>query len=256
MKNVFLSVVIIAALAVAGIGGTLAQWQVDPVEGTYNWDAGYLDLKVDIEGIWQVPDAEGHVGSLINVDTIMPGDTGHTTFSLHAEGAPATDHHAILTVTGTADNFEYGVKNPELVAGDDSADGGSNDGELADFLVIKLWFDEGLTPGWQGRDVDPEEGDNIFQHDFETAIYWGTFAELITANTLGPEEIELAICEIIYIGLDWTLADYGVAYGHPWDSFTPSTAAGVVGNVNQCMTDALDGTITMTLSGPFPDPAG
>ena len=254
MKNVFLSVVIIAALAVAGVGGTLAQWQVDPVEGDYNWDAGYLDLKIDVEGIWLVPDATGHVGSLINEDSIMPGQTGHTTFSLHAEAAPATGYHANLTVTGTADNFEYDVKNPELVAGDDSTTGGSNDGELADFLVIKLWWDEGSTPGWQGRTEDPQEGDNLYQH-FETPIYWGTFADLITANQLETQVLELAICEVIYIGLDWTLADYGVSYaGHAgWPSITPSTAAGVSGNVNQCMTDALDGTITLTLEGPFPD---
>ncbi len=263
MKNIFLSVVVIAALAVAGVGGTLAQWQNEPLEGDYLWDAGFLNLVVDIEGRWLEPvrDAEGDlsIGDLINEDQLMPGDTGHRTFSLHAFADPATGYHAHLTVTGTADNFENGVQDPELAAGDDLLNASPNDGELADFLVIKLWWDEGLTPGWDNSIVDgqvvgpdPEEGDNIYQHP-ERLIYWGVFADLITDNALEPQELELDISTTYYIGLDWTLADYATPYGHTWDSFTPSPAVDVPGNVNQAMTDSLDGVITLTISGPYPD---
>ena len=46
MRNIFLSVVIVAALVVAGIGGTLADWTEDD-SGDYCFSAGYLNLRVD-----------------------------------------------------------------------------------------------------------------------------------------------------------------------------------------------------------------
>ncbi len=262
MKNIFLSVVVVCALAVAGIGGTLADWQLADVEGNYNWDAGFLTLEIDLDGVWLVPGAgqlpEGNVGYLINADSIAPGDSGETTLSFHVYADPADPGAtANLTVSGFVNSFEHDMLAPEALAGDTTDGLGTDAGELQDFLVIKLWFDEGSTPGWDnyyvGEElviVDSEEGDNIYQHG-EELLYWGIFADMVTCIEGGyPMTWEVPICETVYLGVSWELADYGTAYGHSGDEFTPSPN----NDVNQCMTDALDGKVTFTLAGPFPAP--
>jgi predicted ribosomally synthesized peptide with SipW-like signal peptide len=83
MKNVFLSVVIICALAIAGVGGTLAGFS-DTEESFSNYVAtGSLDLKVD--GDDQKPYGPG-VDGVIQLDDIMPDKEYRVTIPVSNDG--------------------------------------------------------------------------------------------------------------------------------------------------------------------------
>ncbi len=83
MKSVFLSVVIITALAVAGIGGTLAGWS-DTEESQDNYIVtGALDLKVN-----DTDDKPWGIGidGLIELYDIVPSDTHKVVITVANEG--------------------------------------------------------------------------------------------------------------------------------------------------------------------------
>jgi predicted ribosomally synthesized peptide with SipW-like signal peptide len=83
MKNVFLSVVVICALAVAGVGGTLAGFS-DTEESFNNYIAtGSLDLKV--EGKDQAPYGAG-VDGVIQLDDVMPDKEYRVTVKVRNDG--------------------------------------------------------------------------------------------------------------------------------------------------------------------------
>jgi hypothetical protein len=69
MKNIFLSVVIICALAVAGIGGVFANYQDIETSHLNYVETGDLDLLVSHDGYWfEDPD----VPILVDADNFMP----------------------------------------------------------------------------------------------------------------------------------------------------------------------------------------
>ena len=227
MRNIFLSVVIVAALVVAGIGGTLADWVEDDY-GQFCWDAGYLNLKVDVDGTWLTTlatfdvDGDGDVdaddwyysddlGELICQSNIEPTDSGKTSLSFHIEG-DSTITGAKVTVGGTIDSLENGMVEPEITAGDTTA----IEGELDDFMNIKLWIE-------LDNDGTCEAGDVV--------LYDGPIAGLIDCIENNPEQLqfELVKCTVYYLVIEWELPGYDV---EP--------------NVNQCMTDSLGGNVLFT----------
>ena len=69
MRNIFLSLVMVAALVAAGVGGTFATWSDSEVsEGNYV-NTGSVDLKVD--GQDDLPYGEG-VGAKVELDCMVP----------------------------------------------------------------------------------------------------------------------------------------------------------------------------------------
>jgi predicted ribosomally synthesized peptide with SipW-like signal peptide len=101
---------------------------------------------------------------LVQVSDVKPGDFGEVTFSLHL-----CDNPGYIWVNGELrENAENGLTGPE--AKDDDEDdgsgvadpdaGGDQSGELADEIMVTLWYDTGETLAWDG---DPKEGDNIQQ---------------------------------------------------------------------------------------------
>ena len=83
MKTIVLSIVVICALAVAGIGGTLAGWS-DTEESTGNYIAtGSLDLKVNHTN--DLPWGDG-IGMVTSFKDIVPCSVYKTTIIVENEG--------------------------------------------------------------------------------------------------------------------------------------------------------------------------
>lgn len=74
MRNIFLSVVIICALVIAGVGGTLATLS-DTEESYDNYiEVGSLDLKVnDMDDYNEMWNPDGGLGPIITAECIVPG---------------------------------------------------------------------------------------------------------------------------------------------------------------------------------------
>lgn len=227
MRNILLSLVMVAVLVAGGVGGTLADWR-ESDHGDYCWDAGYLNLVIDFDGVEVDLD---YVGDLICENDIEPGDCGEETLSFHLKGAPASGHYGTLAVTGTLDDFENTCVEPEKTAGDTSQ-AAEDDGELDNVLGIKMWVDD---------------GDNVWEWG-ECIIYCGTFADLVTcASSLDPIVIPLDICTDYYLGVKWVLPYYDTTYWGGPCTYGPFTEA----QINQAMTDSLSGIVTFTAEGPF-----
>ncbi|UCH42967.1 MAG: hypothetical protein JSW16_00020 [Dehalococcoidales bacterium] len=231
MRNILLSVVVVAALVVAGIGGTLADW-VEDDHGSYCLTAGYLNLRVDIDGNWimegpytadQDPEGVGvpmayyadDLGELICESGIEPGDSDETTLSFHIYGDTSITG-AKVTVSGTIESLENTVVEPEITAGDRTFGAGPDQGELDDFMQIMIWLEL--------------DGDNTYE-DGEVLLYEGSWAGLIACLENDPSqlEFELVKCVTYYVGFAWELPGYDE---EP--------------DVNQCMTDSIGGTVTFT----------
>ena len=101
---------------------------------------------------------------LVRISDVKPGDFGGVTFSLHL-----CDNPGYIWVNGDLrENAENGLTEPE--ATDDDEDDGTGvadpdvgddqSGELADEMMVSLWYDTGETLAWDG---DPKEGDTIQQ---------------------------------------------------------------------------------------------
>ncbi len=237
MKKIVISLMMIAVvIGLVGAGGSIANW-VEDEEATFCFDAGYLDLRLDINGTWVEP---GIIPELFCGDKLEPGDSGEVTLSLHVF---SDSESAALNVTGNCVDREVGCMDPEGTAGDPSWNNpGDIDGELDDYLMLFLWWDEGCIPGWQGpptngEPLDPCEGDNVWQEQCEPVIYDGNVSELCEYGLTGVE-VDLTVCDTVYIGIAWHMMSYAEA------------EAAVLPSPNICMTDSLTGTITFTVSVP------
>ena len=235
MKSIFLSVAVIGALVVAGIGGTFADW-VEDDHGGYCFTNGFVNLVVDVNGVWDDVD---DIGEIICETGLEPGDSGEVTLSFHAYGDPASGHYATVSINGTCDSFELGCVEPEETEGDATCGSGSDQGELQDYLVMFIWEDMYDS----GDNVTPP-GDNVWQEEEERVIFCGTFADLIGGSTT----FDVDICEEYYVGVAWEIANYGESYCGNGCAITPSLNR----EVNKSMTDKLSGTVYFTVTGPFP----
>lgn len=234
MKKIVISLMMIAVvIGLVGAGGSIANW-VEDEEATFCFDAGYLDLRLDINGTWVEP---GFIPELFCGDKLEPGDSGEVTLSLHVF---SDSESAALNVTGTLVDRENDCMEPEGAVGDPSwTNQGDIDGELDDYLMLFLWWDWGMTPGWQGAaNGDDGEGDNVWQQKYdEPVIYEGNVSELCEYGLTGVE-VDLTVCDTVYIGIMWHVMSYAEA-----------EAAGLP-SPNIAMTDSLAGTITFTVSVP------
>ena len=223
MKNIFLSVVVVAALVVAGIGGTLADW-VDMDEGDYCLDAGYLNLVVDIDGVILDEDpgtgGDQYYGQIFCESMMEPGDSGSTTLSFHVYGDMSIEA-GDLYVYGDWDDDEGTYLEPEETAGDTTDD----EGELQDFLTLTIWWDT---------------NDDGIVDIGETIIATGSVEDIFDCIGDDPNDPyyigELTECVEYYIGIKWELPSYATAP-----------------NVNQCMSDSISGDIQFVVEAVHED---
>ncbi len=179
IKSILGSVLVIGIVASMMTVGTQSLFS-DTETSTGNLlQAGSLDLKIDLDSYWngdyyidettgeEVPvlygekhwderDLDGDDVAFFYWDDVKPGDWGEMTSSLHVNDNDAWGWVRILP---TVDD-DNGLTEPEATDGDTT--GGDGEGELDDYLRYYIWLDEGQIPGFQGKDEDPYEGNNIW----------------------------------------------------------------------------------------------
>jgi predicted ribosomally synthesized peptide with SipW-like signal peptide len=145
MKKIIISLSVLAVIALAAAGGTVAFFN-DTETSTGNvFVAGNIDLKVDSLGAeyndidieasdWVMRDLTDE--KFFSFADIKPGDFGWRVLSLHVQDNPA---YACFLIHDKEDD-ENTVVNPELVAGD-TADDGIPFGELSKEIEIFAWED-------------------------------------------------------------------------------------------------------------------
>ena len=185
MKNIFLSIVVICALAVAGVGGVLADW-TESDSGDYCFTAGYLNLVLDVNGSAIDQD---DIGSIICAEGFEPGWHMEKTLSFHVYGDD-TVTGANLSVNSTFLNDEMTRYEPELTAGDTTTVGG----ELQNFLKVTIWDD---TDADHVKDVG------------ETVIYDDVSLSTVMAGL--PFQMQLTKCVDYFFGISVRLPSYAEA---------------------------------------------
>ena len=177
MKNIILSVVMVAALIAGGVGGVFANWS-DEETGTICFTAGFNNLEVDIDG--EVIDPLNGA-ELVCQSHLEPGDSGSSYISLHAY---SDDSPVTLIVTSHVLDLENGCLEPEETVGDDP---NSDVGELSGFLHIVLTLD----------DMDATDGPGA-----AVEIYNGTAYDLMT---VGSAQMEMITCHTYHVTIDWDM---------------------------------------------------
>jgi predicted ribosomally synthesized peptide with SipW-like signal peptide len=237
MNTKILASLVIIGLVASTIGfGTYAFFS-DVEKSTGNtFTAGKIDLKVDLDRDgshkWDLKDLVPATDKFFTYTDVKPGDDGEMTISLHVYDNPA---NLCFYITPNLDS-DNGCNEPELKA---ETDCGAHitprtvdDGELDDYLMYRIWKDEGCVPGWQGKAVDLKEGNNVWDNcgidpDEPFLTYCGD------ANLPGPEwcllndinkagEVwdlgDLTASETNYIGVQWDLptATGNIAQSDSW----------------------------------------
>ena len=213
MKSVLLSMVVFALVAAIGAGGLFAYFSDTETSEGNTFQAGNTDLAVDVnwydDGREQNPWPEEI--PLIDPSTtadIKPGHRGESTISLHAYCVNAE----LLMKFFNFINDENGSAGPEITLGDAPDDPLDDlDGELASYLWLRLWEDNGLD----GEPVtgDEGEGDNIWQ-EAERIVWESYFADLMACAMPDPDpdidtsvtlltKIVLEHCHVFYLGFEW-----------------------------------------------------
>jgi len=190
MKKIIFSFTIIAAAAALIIGATSAYFSDTETSNGNTFTAGKLDLMIDVDGNIYNP----LEGPLFTASDVKPGDKGEETISIHVDDNPSCGSVAI-NLTDDSDN---GCTEPEEQEEADCAT--DPDGELNDNLTFAIWNDEGNIEGWQGKEGDPEEGDNILNGKFEKILTNGTFTE---SKVYAFGEIDPKLT--YYYGVEWGL---------------------------------------------------
>lgn len=196
-KRILLSFVLVGTVAtLAGIGSRAFFSDTETSTGNV-LSAGSVDLKIDSEceyyqdglpvgcdgfGTWESTDLTNE--RFYNFGDVKPGDWGENTISLTVVDNPAW---ACMHI-GNMVNSENDLIDPEVEAGDITP----AVGELSENLHFTAWLDQGATPGWQGKDEDQGEGDNVWQGE--------TAEPLLFSNEQGPASDVLG-------GKTYTLAD-------------------------------------------------
>lgn len=176
---------VLGSLGAIGVGGaasgagTYAYFN-DQEEVTDNTvTAGALDLKVGWEMTYNGADTEMESQELTNNpgpifqipphDDVKPGDYGEATISLHVFDNPAWVHMG-GALTANDDN---GLTDPEREVDDT---GGEGEGELADNICARAWYD---------GTGDEEDGGNNVYDDGEVQITAGTLREVLDELSQG-----------------------------------------------------------------------
>ncbi len=108
MKNIFLTAVIISALTISGIGGTLAGFSDTEMSENNFFEMGSLDLKVDNGGTEEYDDP---LPVMVQAAQVVPGLSQEFSFNMHSISEPE-DRLAPAYIM-FRDYFGYDVSSPE-----------------------------------------------------------------------------------------------------------------------------------------------
>lgn len=237
-KKLLLSLGLVTLVLAAAIGGTVAFFSDTETSTGNSFTAGAIDLTIDSKctyngevstecGTWDSTDLTNE--KFFSFLDVKPGDFGENTLSLTVTN---NDANACLYIENAV-NAENTLVEPEIEAGDTAGEVG----ELAENLHFTAWLDQGLTAGWQGKNVDTSEGDNVWQ---------GTEKEpLLFSNAAGPASdvldgkvYDLGVLkglETNYLGIMWCAGDMTI------EGSTIGCSGAAMGNKSQ--TDSLSADI-------------
>lgn len=195
-KRVLMAVLAVGLAGSLAGGGMFAYFSDVETTSGYTFQATNIDLAVDSD--WYDGGAEHNpwpeAVPLINpyeTADIKPGHSGGTEISLHAYSIAGVVYMRIYnTISGENTRID-----PELKAGDPS----ELAGELADYLWLELWEDNG--PDGEVQTGDTGEGDNIPQPG-ELPIWSGYASELGDCN-LWALPSTMPSCHVYYMGVRW-----------------------------------------------------
>lgn len=197
MKNIIISLAIIAAVGAVVVGATTAYFSDTEVSTGNTFTAGTLNLVVDIDGQIQEPLA----GPIFSERDMKPGDTGEKTLSFHVDNDACL--FAYYDLTSDSENT---CVEPELAAEPNCNPLGP--GELNENIKWYIWKDEGGLAGWQCSDgegnpepaceADPQEGDNKFNGREQLVIGGGNLS-----NDKEYAFGELLASQVNYYGYLW-----------------------------------------------------
>ena len=146
MKNIFLAVVIVCALAVAGIGGVFADYQDIETSSDNYFETGTLDLLVSQRDVLY---EDPNVPMLVSTDDFMPEcEDKSYHFDLHNAGVYTQGTGWVYIHIKNAIYSDTGRTEPEdaVERNNDLGHGNNPIGELADGTFI-------TSPGW-GANLD------------------------------------------------------------------------------------------------------
>ncbi len=317
MKKIILSLAIVAAVGAVVVGGTIAYYSDTETSSGNTFTAGTLDLKIDSDchfnGMdclqysdngyyWDtnkndvINDNEAIAGNecscvwdeksltsekFFNFANLKPGDSGEATISMHVIGDDAYARFKVDNVKNNDRGCNRQEKKSETWmygAGSETCDW-TGGGELGKNMDFAIWFDMGSQWGYQGKDVDLEEGDNILNTYVEYFTLGqdsgdgtaGNWVELKTGNdpitlpdgTIIPPNtyIPFGECKTYYIGVAWCVGDMTISGGgtppHLMPPYTMTCDGSTAGNIIQSdsyISDSIFEVVQAThndLANPF-----
>ncbi|SDM61786.1 SipW-cognate class signal peptide [Halogranum gelatinilyticum] len=179
---------------------------------------------------------DGDEGLMFSLNDVKPKDEGEATISLHL-----CDNPGYIGVTANVlENSENGIVEPEDSAGDVSSD----DGELANYIYVRVWMDDDCSNTLNGE---------------ETALYQGSLAGLVEAvNESASSQTPVDGLQLMGAGnngcfapgvhcvaFDWYFICEPEDFDLPSDAIAQGTigdeldAAGIPRDVNVAQTDRL-----------------
>lgn len=216
MKKIITSLSIIGLVATMAIGATMAYFGDTETSTGNTMTAGTLDLKIDLQcpGTncgWDTP-RDLHYDPFFfnpfNCD-IKPGDKGEVTISWHIIDNDAWGRIRLADIYDYERNCTEPERNdpnyPDLTC---AADPNGIYGELRNYLTFTIWMDEGNVDGWQCPNnepclLDPQEGNNIFDGQYEVKIANNMRAIDLANGVRLPEILDPDFT--YYIGFRWDL---------------------------------------------------
>lgn len=225
-KRILISLSVIGAVAAIAVGGTIAYFSDTETSTGNTFTAGELDLIIDIDGVQYNPLDR----AIFTATDMKPGDNGEETLSLHV------DNDACGFVSFALDSdLDNGCTEPEKI---DEPTCTSNDvGELNDQVNWVIWEDDGSTDGWDCPDwvptctADPQEGDNVYQPEYEEVLTYGPLDENKDWAFGG-----LKASDVHYYGFAWCFG-----------TIDPQTLVCDGSSVkNEAQTDSFSATMTIT----------
>jgi predicted ribosomally synthesized peptide with SipW-like signal peptide len=162
-KKILISLSIISAIAVVGIGATTALFNDPETSSGNTFTAGEIDLTIDSHcyyngddqacgSNWTLKDLVSTADKFFDFKDIKPGDTGVNIISLHVKD---NDAWACLNITNKQDN-DNGLTEPEDVVDDTPGDG---EGELSGFLSTFVWWDTNQNGAFDIGEKQIDNGD-------------------------------------------------------------------------------------------------
>jgi hypothetical protein len=167
---------------------------------------GYVDVGCFFNGNTDKPFGtwtETDLGKekFFQFNDIKPGDRGEDTVSLHVYGNDACGEIIINKIENTGND----CTEPETATADRDCKGKQSgdkerNGELGKNLLYSIWLDQGDIVGFQGKDKDATEDDNIFNGKDYKIIDWKNFETCpkkisIPRNLKEVRKIYKSICD-------------------------------------------------------------